>query len=182
MENKILNYLVLGFVFLILGTALIPTIATSTSEKTNLHLVVGENHNITSGFNITDAQVNESESGSNFTINYPPEGWEVTECPIVEFSLQNDTTVYTSGTDYNFYPASGLVQVLNTTTTDGNNNTEIPNGDLYVRYGYCADGYLNSGWGRTVLNLISGFFALALLGGALFMFYQVFRETGVLGK
>jgi len=177
-----MTYLVLGFVFLILGSALIPVIASNTNERTNLNLAVGENHNVTTGFNITLSQVNESDSGSNFTITNAPTGWEVTGCPITSFSLQNDSTVYTSGTDYNFYPTTGLVQMLNTTTTDGNNDTKVPNGNLFVRYNYCGDGYINSSWGRTVLDLISGFFALALLGGSLYMFYSVFRETGIIGK
>jgi len=182
MENKIINYLMLGFVFLILGTALIPTIATGTNDKTTKKLVFGENHNVTNAFNLTLPQINESDPDSNFTITNYPTGWKTTGCPITSFSLQNDTTTYASGVDYDFYPASGLVHMKNTTTTDGDLGTMAPNGDLFLRYNYCGEGYVDSGWGRTILSLVSGFFALALLGGSLYMFYRVFDEANILKK
>jgi len=177
MENKIINYLILGFVFLMLGAALIPTIATNTNDKTNLDVVASETHDITTAFNVTTHQINESLAASNFTITNPPTGWEVAECTITSFTLKNDTTTYTSGTDYNFFSSTGLVQMLNTTTTAGDGNT-----DVYAGYSYCGEGYLDSSWGRTILDLVPGFFALAMLGGALFMFYNIFRETGILTK
>ena len=178
MENKVIKYLILGFVFLIIGIALLPSIATITNEATSKTLVVGETKDITTAFNTSFAQINESDSDSNFTIANYPTNWQVLECPITSFSLQNDTTVYTLNTDYNFYPASGLVSMLNTTTTDGNNDTGALNENLFLRYEYCSNDYLDSDWGRTVINLVPGFLALALLGGELWMFCQVFKETG----
>jgi len=64
---------------------------------------------------------------------------------------------------------------LNTTTT----NNSMGN-TTYFDYTYCADGYMNIAWGRTILNLVAGFFALALLGASVGIFYSIGRDTGII--
>jgi len=173
-SGKNVNYIVLAFVFLIIGVALIGQVAINTENATDKTTVVDEAIDLSGVVLNPLEQVNES--ASNFTVTFPPTGWKVTECALTSVGYGNSTGDYTLDTDYELYPAQGIIHVLNTTTTasiNGGNNTLID-------YTYCPDDYLNSSWGRTVLDLIPGFFALALLGVALWLFYMVFRENKII--
>ena len=68
--------------------------------------------------------------------------------------------------------------MLNTTDTNATGLGE----DVILGYTFCPDDYLNSTWGRSVLATVPGFFALALLGVALWMFYAVFRNVGLMSS
>ena len=63
------------------------------------------------------------------------------------------------------------------------NTTDTRRGDFndtYISYAYCGDNYLNSAWGRTVLNLVAGFFALALLGIGIGTFYSIAKDANII--
>ena len=49
-----------------------------------------------------------------------------------------------------------------------------------VDYTYCNEGYMDSSWGRTVINLVPGFFALAILGASLLLFYSVAKDFDII--
>jgi len=66
--------------------------------------------------------------------------------------------------DINFTNSSGLI--LNTDNT------------TYVTYSYCGSSY-QSGFGRTMLTLVPGFFALAILVSIAFVIFWVLRNEGV---
>jgi hypothetical protein len=51
----------------------------------------------------------------------------------------------------------------------------------YAYYTYCPDTYVNLSWGRTILNLVPGFFALMLIGIGIGLFYKVLRNEGLMG-
>ena len=183
MEQKSINFIVLAFVFLIIGAALIGQVASNTNERTSKTNAVDESFDIATAGCIVGANqsVNESSTTCNITIAQVPSGWKITDCPLTSIVVENTTagtfTALTEGADYNEYVTTGIIQMLNTTDTDeGDFNT------TYVSYTHCGDDYLNSAFGRSVLNMVAGFFALALLGVALWLFYSVFKETGILGK
>ena len=74
----------------------------------------------------------------------------------------------TVGSTYMIYENStGMVDNI------GNNSV------IYLSYYPLS--YLESGWSRTILLLVPGFFSLGLLGCALALFYGVARDTGILG-
>ena len=180
MESKNVNYLVMAFVFLIIGIALIGTIASEITNKTDKVVIVDESKDLTSCVVAIGGDflfgVNESLAACNITVTNLPTGWKIAECPLTSVTVGNATLDFTDGTEYNNLLASaGVIQMLNVTTTQkGYVNTTL------VDYTYCADDYLNSSWGRSVLLTVPGFFALALLGVALWMFYAVFRSIGLL--
>lgn len=178
-SSKNANYLVLAFVFLIVGVALLGSVATSTNERTSKTDVTGESFDLVAlgcvVATLDGGQVNESSTNCNITVTYPPTSWKVQDCPLASVTVRNSTTDFTATTDYNLFEVSGVVQMLNTTDTqEGFANTTL--GD----YTYCTDDYLNSTWGRAVLNTVPGFFALALLGVSLWLFYAVFKDNKII--
>ncbi len=182
MENKDINYLVLGFVFLIIGIALIGSIAGEVNKRVDKLTVVDESNDLTGcvvpiGGTLLFG-VDESAAACNITVTNLPTGWKVVDCPLTSVVVGNATLDFTDGTEYNNLLASvGVIQMLNVTTTQfGYVNTTL------VDYTYCADDYLNTSWGRSVLVTVPGFFALALLGVALWLFYAVFRSANLLNK
>ena len=179
MESKNVNYLVMAFVFLIVGVALIGTVASEVNSKAAKTLVYDEADDMSAcmvdlggsiGFS-----VNESASACNLTVTNAPSGWKSDDCPLTGVALGNATLDWTSGTDYQVVTTTGVIALKNTTATQNGyaNSTQVD-------YAYCADGYLNSSWGRSVLLTLPGFFALALLGVSLWLFYTVFRNTGII--
>ena len=51
-----------------------------------------------------------------------------------------------------------------------------------VGYTYCGDDYMNIAWGRSILNLVAGFFALGILGVGIGLFYSIAKDAGIIGK
>ena len=184
MEQKNINYLILAFVFLIIGVALIGSIATNINATVDKLDVNYESHDISAAMYNDSAsgwQVNESLAASYFTVTNYPAGWKVVDCPLITVTVENSSDgTYTAAildTDYTLVESTGVIHVLNTTTTD-----EEDFNTTYVSYTYCADDYLNSSWGRAVLTTVPGFFALALLGVALWLFYNVFSSVGLIKR
>jgi hypothetical protein len=53
------------------------------------------------------------------------------------------------------------------------------NGFTKVTYTYCPDEYVNESWQRTILNLVPGFFVLAILIGTAFIIFYVLKKEGI---
>lgn len=184
MEQKEINYLILAFVFLIIGIALIGAIATSTNVAIDKINVDYESHDISDAmFNDSASgwDVNESLAASYITVANNPLGWKSADCPLTGVTVENSSdgtyTAVVLDTDYNLDASTGVIHILNTSDTD-----EEDFNTTYISYTYCADDYLNSSWGRSVLATVPGFFALALLGVSLWLFYQVFSSVGIITK
>ena len=181
MESKNINFIVMAFVFLIIGSVLIGSVASNVNDRTDKTIVYDETFDLSAAGCIggIGQDINESTSACNITVANVPTSWKTEDCPLTSVVVENTTagtyTALTSGTDYNLFAVTGIIQMLNTTSTD---NADF--NTTYVGYTYCADDYLNSTWGRSVLNTTVGFFALALLGVALWLFYSVFRNLGII--
>ena len=107
---------------------------------------------------------------------------EFSECNIglTSFALYNQTgTKMSEGTDYELVADGAtrgyitLYNLLSLNTTAGASNTTT------VIYSTCPAEYVSTGWARTILNLVPGFFALALLIGVAFLIFFVLRREGV---
>ena len=164
--------LLLAFVTLILGAVLIGTIATNTQAISTLIDVTNEEIDITTA-RIYGSANNINVSVSTFTIDNPPTSWKVEDCPIVFGDYGNSTTVWTLDTDYTVGASAGTIHVLYLHNILSSSNL------TYSDYEYCGDDYLNLGWGRTLVNLIGGFFALALLGISAGLFYSIAKDNGI---
>ena len=178
MEKNSTTKLIIGFLVLIVGIALIGSIANSTNSLTDLDSVSNETISIASDRTVA-GDCPMGVNGTNvLTIANAPSGWKQDGCPISSFVLYNQTgVVTTSTTDYTFFTNNGTFFLKNTTLWGNCANTI---NDTYVSYTYCPDDYMNIAWGRTLLDLISGFFALALLGVSVGIFYSVAKDEKIL--
>ena len=173
--------LILAFVALILGAVLIGVIATQSLDVTAVNNVYNESHNLDScvAYNAssdTGYDVNESNSACNVTVSNNPTGWKTNDCPLTSVTINNGTSgELTSGTDYTLYASTGLVQMLDSATTKN-----LSGNDTFAYYSYCGDDYLNSSWGRSVLNLVGGFFAIALLLLSVGLFFDIAKDYGII--
>ena len=166
MENNSIAKLILGFLVLIVGIALIGSVAQGgilVTEKTG---VSAEALDIALDRNVIDDCPMGINGTYEFTITNAPTGWKVASCPISDFVLYNQTRAAAAvTTDYIFFTNNGAEETSNSTL---------------LSYTYCQDTYLNIAWGRTIVNLVSGFFALALLGVSVGLFYSVAKDTGLI--
>ncbi len=184
-EINHINTLFAGFVALIIGIVLITSVAMGTLAVTDKTIVSAENHDLVSigCANATNGGIfNDTVAACTFVLTKEASAgtWQAAndDCNLAGISVENNSaSLYTaavSGTDYDFYAGNGSIHMKNTTTTqDGDfNNT-------YVTYTYCQDGYASQGWSRTILDLIAGFFALAVMGVGISLFYKVYADSKI---
>lgn len=170
--------LLFAFVTLIVGLVLIGSVATSTAGVTSLIGVSNEVHNVASPYAAghNDTAINPAIV---YTVTNAPTGWKSTDCPLTNFVLTNSSGfVFPEGATqaYILNAAAGTWTLRDTAGTlaaiQGANNT-------YASYAYCPDNYVSS-WGGTVLALVPGFFALAILLTSVALFYSVGRDAGII--
>ena len=175
--------LILAFFMILIGVIAVGVIATESQDATSF---TRANDEI-----LTFTPLNHSTSQGNETLilTNVPTGWmefdSGNDCWISSFRLKNQTgnggVNLSSTTDYTLNANNGTLLLLNSSTgalydiinVSGQNVT-------YADYSYCATDYLNSGWARTVLRLVAGFFALGVLGSGLWIFYSVAKETNII--
>lgn len=170
MEEKNITILLTAFLALIVGISLIGVIATTSNEITGTVNISGET--------IDYSSARESETGAvdttEFTIANPPTTWRITECPITGLVLYNDSGSLTNVVDYSFTASTGIIVFNNTANVNGSESNVTT-----ATYQYCDSEYLTQGWNRSVLKMVPGFFALALLGVSIGLFYAVGRREGI---
>ena len=172
-KNTTITILVSAAVFLILAVALISSIVSETQNKTTLIGVTNESLDVSSARLLTAGEENDINESTNFTLTHANTGWKIdpSECVITLDNLMfNVSTAAALTTDY-IVSDDGIVTLVNSTGWKAN-----PLNASYVSYDYCPDEYLNSSWGRTILNLTPGFIALAILIIAVLTAYQLLRK------
>jgi len=181
-NDNAVQKLILGFLVLIVGIALIGSVASNTLIATDKTSVYDE------ALDISGARLGAGACPMSINTTYPfevanlPTGWKTNDCPIASFSMKNQTSVAaTLTTDYVVFVNNGTLFLKNTTRFVGDDCAASSNATT-LSYNYCADGYMNIQWGRSILNLVAGFFALALLGASVGIFYSVARDAGMIGK
>lgn len=168
-----MSMLVGAFVALIIGISLIGVIAAQGNDVTNKITIAGETIDYT-----TAVQVNGTINSSvEFTIVNAPDGWRINGCPIASFDLYNDSSSLTNLVDYTFTPSTGVIVFNNSGNVNGTATNETT-----ATYVYCSSEYLTQGWNRTIIDLVPGFFALALMGIGVGLFYSVMKNEGIIGK
>jgi len=172
-ENNNVGKLIAAFVMLIIGVSLIGVVATSSRDVTALNHVINDTLDI-STLRYGTGAINESKT---VTLTYGYEGanaWKAEEstCYITPLVILNSSgATLTPTTDYT-YTNAGVVTFLNTQAV----NASMDN-TTYTTYSYCPDTYLTTGFGRTAINVALGLFAIALLLGAVGVFYSVAKDT-----
>jgi hypothetical protein len=168
--------LVLAFVTLIIGVVLISTVASEALGVTTKTNIADESTNLSTISCYTGGEVNETLAACNITVTNNPTGWKSNDCPLTNVVVTNNTgTALVLDTDYNLFASTGIVKMLNTTDT----TLAATAGVVKIDYTYCGDDYLNLSWARTFVNLIAGFFALALMLISVGLFYNVAKANGI---
>jgi hypothetical protein len=169
--------IIMVFVAVIVTLSLFPTIVNTQNIATQKQSVAGEQFNLGTscyGFNVSGTsnswEVNESNSACNLTVAnwYSSGDWRTldSQCYLGSVVVANTTgTTLTSGTDYNLYSSTGIIQMLNTAETS---NETLQNNLTSISYNYCGEGYNPDSGSRGVANLWSLFAALIIAGAALF--------------
>jgi len=173
MENGNVKLLVGAFLALIVGISLLGIVATSGNKITDMITIAGEEIDYTSAVGVAGA-INSSVEFTIDTDNIP-DGWRVSGCPISSFDLYNSTDSLVADTDYTFTASTGVITFSD---TDNVNNGATVN-TTTATYVYCNEDYLTQGWNRTIINLVPGFFALALMGVGLGLFFAIGKNEGV---
>ena len=173
--------LVLAFITLMVGLVLIGTIATQANNVTTPISVSSETVNIAPA-RLAGGAINTSKV---FTVTNAATGWKSTDAPNeclpaygaagygAPFIYYNQSGDYmTKNTDYIVTSTTGsftLKNVKNLNSSTSNTTT--------VSYSYCGDGYMNSSWGRTILNVNVGLYALAILIIVIILAYLYLKDN-----
>lgn len=172
-KDNTIGILVGVIISLVVGLALIGAIADQVVSKTQLAGAT-ETVNLVPARNVTTGGV---VPGIALSLVKPVEartGWRAdnSECIVQTITFKNQTGgTITNGTDY-IYSNAGTLTLLQTTNINGTGNVTT------ASFSYCPDGY-QTGFGRTIMNMIPGFFALALLGIAIMLVIWVMRKQGL---
>lgn len=176
------NKLVLAFVTLIIGLVLVGVVAGETQNRTT---TLRDNNQEWAASGTTEPSGAFPNESLAFVVNNPPSTWKEVDsgqnCWITSFLLKNITGAavlnFTEDTDYNLDANNGTWYWLNTSTVRNHINST---NSTFADYSYCGDDYLNQSWGRTVLNLTPGFFAIALLLVSVGLFYSVAKDYQII--
>jgi len=139
-----------------------------------------------------DTNVNISVSWTSYEVNTSYQiiptvvaeatsGWksEISECTattIISGSYANASGVaLVELTSYIVDTTTGYITLVNSAVTNRTDFTSI-----IATNNNCPDGYLTQGWQRNIINLVPGFFALALLGIGIWLFYSIAKEQGII--
>lgn len=164
--------LVLAFVTLIIGAVLIGSIATNGLAVTDKKSVSDEAIDISTARD-ANGDINTSVTFT-ITSDNVPLSWQAADCPLSSIVYGNSSTDYTVTTDYTFATTTGVLTLVNSTAViEGGNSTLID-------YIHCGDDYMNLSWGRTLINLIAGFFAIAILLVSVGLFYDVAKDNNII--
>lgn len=161
-------------VLFILGAVFVSVVADQTNINTQKLTVLDETTNLSTSC-YSDGQVDETSADCNITVTYAPTGWEQTDsdCYLSGVVVSNATgTALTLDTDYMVYSSTGVIQMLNTTSTNSTNLGD----SVLVDYSYCGEGYVADSWGRSVLNTNVGLFAIVLLIAGAVLVYLLFGK------
>ena len=167
--------MIAAFVLLIIGIVLLAQIADmgqDVTEKTQSGTETFALATNGSQLNITGME------NADQTISNVPTSWKIDDCPITDFVLKNASgSEVVEDTDYVFDEATGVFSLTKTLLT---NSTFYPINVSLATYTYCGDDYMNLSWGRTGINLVPGFFAIALLLMSVGLFYSIAKENGII--
>jgi hypothetical protein len=173
-EKSSVGIIIMVGVAVLIGAILVQIIADQTIAKTQLL-------SITDTINVNTAVVgveNKTKQSIVFTVTNPPTTWRQDLCPLTAVTMTNVSgATLTETTGWVMNKALGTFYMVNGseawTSFSGATNTTS------VTYTYCPDEYINESWQRTVLNLVPGFFVLAILMGVAFVIFYIMRKEGI---
>lgn len=178
MDNKSVGIVIAVAIAVLMGAILIAIIAEQTVDKTALTEQVDSINKATA---YSGAQINESKTMSLSKGSVT--GWRADDssCSISSIVVKNASVTLTNAAcaptgsgDYYYVKNAGYFVFCNNT-----NIREQPNTSITATYSYCADDYVSSSWGRTLMNMVPGFFAIAILVVSVFVIFYILKKEGI---
>ena len=161
MEKNTVGIIITSFLIVLLGVVFLSQAADQILPTTQLTWSGVETLAIVMN---TTGCINETAT-MEVAQNPDNETWQAQGgCPLTSFVMENasgfDMTVTT---DYIVNLTSGTFTMVNNTDTNSTGDYGITaDNNTYVHYYYCDDSY-QTGFGNSVLAMVPGFFALAIL-------------------
>ena len=182
---KSMPILIAAFTAVLIGIMLLGSVATETYGKTGRGIsVVDEQLDISSSINRVDAGINGSiaQTLTNKGVKCSNGEGNWISGSVVITNLSG--TVLTTG-NYTVNYVNNSIYFINTSTLEVTDDTQTgflnASNITLVDYRYQPSDYLCQGWSRTILNMVPGFFGLAILAVGVGLFYLVAKQEGVIG-
>lgn len=182
-EKSSVGIIISVAIAVLIGVVLISIIASESQKVTTLTLVTESVNLASNGLRNSTNNISGLNGWANesYTLKkaYAASDWrsEDSDCtlptPLFFGNATATVGVFVKDTDYQFFANNGTIRMIPMTTTEKAGNLTT------ITYQYCSNEYLESSWGRTVLNMTPGFFALAILMGAAFVIFYILRKEGV---
>lgn len=181
MDSGNIKLLITAFVCLLVGVSLLTIIAGEANDVRETINIRNETLNVASFRNASGIDGNNcNDTVTPVQITNYPSGWRTNSeygCHIASFVMhQSNGTSWTNGTEFQFFPNNGTWKCL---INAGFNNTDTTNMTA-LNYTYCPDDYLTQAWSRTMLGIVPGFFAIALIAVGIGLFYVILRKEGLM--
>lgn len=165
-----------AFVAIIIGVSLVGVVA--TQEQTVSTLTIASNVS----FDISNARTGSEGDltpGYQFWVaqNYNGTNWKQddTDCQIT-LTFRNQTAgALTAGTDYHYTNDLGNFSLANVSIIVA----DLTNTTTYD-YNYCPDDYITEAWTRTILGVVIGFFAIAIMVIGVALTFGVMKNEGLM--
>jgi len=184
MDEGNIKLLMLAFIAILVGVVLINVTAEEGLKKTELLRINNETVDYTAARHSPDTEgalmENVSARIALANVYTGTNSWKAgeSECDFVALRATNSTSTLGS-THYNI-STDGYITFKNGTAYGGPAwNVGVNTSE--VSYTYCGDDYLVASWQRTVLNLIPGFFGIALMIIAVGLFLVILKREGWIG-
>lgn len=171
-KNNVMKIMISTAVLLILAAVFITSIADQTAVNIQRTSILNESHNLDS------CVINAEDGGWNVSTDctitpiYAPTGWKQEDCQLESIVVYNGTgTAVTLTTDYTVTSTTGIIQLIDTSAL-----VNLTGNNTYIDYDYCGDNYVSSSWGRKVLGVNVGIYAVAILIAAALVVYLLFNK------
>jgi len=174
-KNNTVILMVSTMILIIVGIAFLTSISDQTTHNTQKTIVTDEQVLLSAETACPSGAINTSYV---HTLTNAPTGWktEDSDCYITGLVVTNSSgSAFTVTTDYVLDSDAGTLTFKNTALV----NQSCATGDniTLVDYQYCGDNYLSESWGRSILNVNVGLFALAILIGAIALVYLLLGKN-----
>ena len=168
-QTSSVGEIVIIFMAMIVGLALIGTIINIQHETTNTLAISNESTNLSIACWSSGA-VNVSDVDCNITADnwYSSGDWRenYSTCYLGSVSVSNGTgSALSLNTDYKLFSNLGIIQILDTVKTNSTGNS---NGIILMDYNYCGSGYNKDSSARGIAGLWTLFAALIIVSAGFY--------------
>ena len=175
-STKIIALVLSAFVMIVLGVSLLGPVSSSVLGITQTVKVANESLSLAAA-RLPGNNINTSYLFTLLNSGDQGAGGLVLNSVVIVNSSYNIIASGNYSVTYTSYPDT--ISFLNTTTLV-NMNSATNGNQTFVNYTYYPNGYLNQGWDNSVLNLLPGFFAIALMAVGIALMMSAFKSLGII--